>query len=434
MSVLTLTGKAINFASPPKPNELVKWSSDDMYGRDVIATFRTIAHLDATDIAARKKFGTGVVVIQRAYNKGVAASAGTHDFDACLDVYIPGVSWSEQQKFFRSQGWGAYWRKPPKFSNHIHMFSLPERKGTVRADDYREGGYKVGKFVDGGWSTLGYKAFSAQIDDYYNHKDALASHAADRTWFPADIPKTIFDLTAYSKARRPAPKPKAPVRSWGNVGFLNTHWNSLAGGKVANVKATAPQFAKTATSGGVSIAGFSEVRGSQRKYLDAAMAKYGFRRVADSDDNMLIVYVRADVVFLGASFDMFDAQDGGNKEGVLRIKVRVEGSRMNVGFVHLDYNSSDAKKRSNVKETYESMKRWGRTLPSDWKGRTVVLGDWNKKGSFTPDLWKSYGFKQMSGSNGYDQAYVGATRSDRGGKATTVKSDHKHIRVRLGRK
>lgn len=433
MSVLTLKGKAINYAKPPKPNALVLWSRRDMYGRKVIGTYRSIAHLDATDAAARKKYGTGLVVIQPSYNTTVAASAGTHDFDACFDVYIPGVAWATQQRFFRSIGWGAYWRKPPRFGHHIHMFSLPLREGTVRADDYRSAGTKVGLYVDGGWSTKGRKTTSAQLDAYYNHRDALASNAKDNSWFPADIPKTIFDLKAYTKARLPK-KPTKPVKPWVNHGFLNTWWNSKDGSNLKNIEKTAPRFAKQSVAGGIGTASFSEVPTKALPILDKAMAAYGYRRVARDKGNMLVTYARASVTVLSVSFARFSKQDGGNVEGVLRLRLIVGGSRTNLGIVHLDFNSSEAKKRSNINEAYQAMKRWGATLPTDWKSRTVLLGDWNIRSSFVLGILKPLGFKMLSGSKGLDQGYVGAKRADRGGKATTVKgTDHPHIRVRIGR-
>lgn len=433
MGILTIHGKAIDFANPPKPNALVQWSRRDMYGRKVIGTYRSIAHLDATDAAAKKKYGTGLVVIQPSYNTTVAASAGTHDFDACFDVYIPGVAWATQQRFFRSVGWGAYWRRPPKFGHHIHMFSLPLRKGTVRADDYREAGVKVGLYVDGGWSTRGKKVSSAQLDAYYNHRDALASNAPDPSWFPGDITKTIFDLTAYTKARAPQ-KPLKPVKGWVNHGFLNTWWNSKEGSHKENIDKTAPVFAKQATSGAVHTASFSEVPTYGVRALDKAMAKYGFRRVARDKGNMLVVYAKASVTVLGVSFSKFKTQDGGNVEGVLRLKLKIGGSRTNLGVVHYDWDSSDSKKRSNSLDLYNAMARWGKTLPSDWEGRTVIIGDFNTSVDKILAVLGPLGFKALSGSGGLDHAYTGKTRSDRGGKRTKVKgTDHPHIRVRIGR-
>lgn len=216
MSVLTLTGKAINWSKSPKATDRVKWSGKTSGGKAVTGSLRSIAWIDQTNARAVAKFGRGLVVIQSAYNSGVAASAGTHDYDACFDVYIPGVPWRTQETFFRQQGSGAYWRKPPKFGNHIHLFVLPPREGKVVSDDYKVAGFKVGKYVDGGYSLYGSKRNSSQIDDYYARpmKNALAGHAADDGYHPPNITATIFNLPAYITAQRaiqaakvPAPKP-----------------------------------------------------------------------------------------------------------------------------------------------------------------------------------------------------------------------------------
>ena len=200
--ILHLNGRHINWNSPPKATEKVKWDRLCDNGKEVTGSFRTIAHLQRTDNLAVRKFGQHIRVIQPPFNKGVAASAGTHDFDACLDVYIPGVSWWTQQKFFRANGWGAYYRYPPAFGNHIHMFSLPPREGNSISDDYAVHGFKVGEYVDGGLSTAGRVESSSQIEDYYEHRSALSGHASDPSWHPADIAKTIFNLHKFVKRRR----------------------------------------------------------------------------------------------------------------------------------------------------------------------------------------------------------------------------------------
>lgn len=142
-------------------------------GHPVYGSRRSIAHLEATDQAARKEFGVGLAILQSAYNVGVAASAGTHDKDKVYDVYIPGVDWWTAQKFLRQQGWAAWFRYPPTFSAHIHMVSLG-------------GNTPVGVYVPG------------QVADYYAHRDGLAGHAGDSSWHPADINKTIFDYAAWA--------------------------------------------------------------------------------------------------------------------------------------------------------------------------------------------------------------------------------------------
>lgn len=209
MSVLTLAGKPINWENPPSPTTKVMWSQRTTSGKVVVGSLRSIAHLDRLNYLAIKRFGVGISVIQSAFNKGVAASEGTHDYDACFDVWINGVEGWAQQGFFRANGAGGYYRRPDQgFTTHMHYFCLPPREGSDVSDDYRSGGFKVGKFVDGGWSLYGRVVGSSQISDYYNHKDATANHAHDASWFPPNIPATIFDLGAYIERQRKASAPK----------------------------------------------------------------------------------------------------------------------------------------------------------------------------------------------------------------------------------
>jgi LysM repeat protein len=198
MSVLTLAGKPIDWAKPPKATARVMWDKRDIYGRYVTGSLRTVCHIDYLNEQAKREFGVGIRIIQPPYNRTVKASAGTHDYDACLDLYIPGVSWSVQQKFFRKHGFGAWWRRKSKaWIDHIHGFTLPPQEGKDRSDDFRIFGFTVGKYVDGGWSTKGRRYTSAQITSYYAHRSGLSGNARDDSWFPPDIKATIFNLEAY---------------------------------------------------------------------------------------------------------------------------------------------------------------------------------------------------------------------------------------------
>jgi hypothetical protein len=161
------------------PDEVITWRGHvAVDGAPLRGSRRSIAHLEVTDQAALQKFGTHVVVIQPAYHQGVEASAGSHDYDAVYDVYLPGVDWWDAQRFLREHGWAAWYRYTGSFADdqHIHMISL---------------GYttRVGYLIPG------------QVSDYYAHKSGLVGHAADTSWHPADIDSTIFNYPAWVRAQ-----------------------------------------------------------------------------------------------------------------------------------------------------------------------------------------------------------------------------------------
>ena len=167
------------------PREALVWHRRrQVWGDPVFADRCTLAHLTATDDAAVARFGFGVEVLQDAFNTGVTLSAGTHDFGRVLDVFIPRVDWLVAQRFFRARGWAAWYRKPPAFSSHIHMISLPVVDTGVR----------VGEFVPG------------QIRDYLATPalDGLAGTNLDPTWHPDPIVR--FDYEQWKADNMPTPK------------------------------------------------------------------------------------------------------------------------------------------------------------------------------------------------------------------------------------
>lgn len=228
MTVLTPAGKPFDWSNPPPQTALALWSRQTSGGARVTGSVRTIAHLDVLDERALKKFGVRIRVIQPPFNRGVKASEGTHDLDACWDLDIPGVPWVEQERFFRFNGCAAWYRKPPTFSPHIHGFSLPPRGFNSVSEDFRDAGMVVGKYVDGGWSTYGRLLASSQIADYYGHRTGLEGHAADNTAHPDDIAATIFNYAAYAKEQRDMKAKDNRV--------IGLSWNVLTGRKGPEVR------------------------------------------------------------------------------------------------------------------------------------------------------------------------------------------------------
>lgn len=196
-------GAKIDWRHPPRPNALCRWTKETASGKVIRGGFRTLCHFNRLNNLSIAKFDTQLVIFQGPFNDSVPASKGTHDEDACMDWYIPGLGWWATQAFGRNNGCGCWYRHPPLFSNHIHGFTLPPHSGNP-ADDFKVAGIKVGKFIDGGLSSLGRVAGSAQISDYYHHAFGLSgAHepGSDHSWFPRDIGKTIFDLEDYVSRR-----------------------------------------------------------------------------------------------------------------------------------------------------------------------------------------------------------------------------------------
>lgn len=197
--VLRMNGRKVNFARLAKidydPTVRVKWSQKTLYGQTVTGSLRTICHFDRLYTLSLKRFGEPFTVIQPPYNTTVAASAGTHDFDACIDWYIPGIGYWAAQRWGRANGLAGWYRSTNTiWSNHLHGFTLPPSpKGdTNHWDDFGAAGFKVGVYVPG------------QLVDYYNHAYGLSGQhepGSDGSWFPPNIKSTIFDLDQFIERR-----------------------------------------------------------------------------------------------------------------------------------------------------------------------------------------------------------------------------------------
>jgi hypothetical protein len=206
--VLRMDGKEINWDNKQTPTARVMWSKESMWGQRVIGSLRTICHIDRLNNLAISRFDSELIIIQPPYNTTVEASKGTHDFDACFDWYIPGLGWWDMQRFGRGNG-VADWYRPTntRWSNHQHGFTLPPQRGSIRSNDFADSGFKVGYYIDGGYSLYGERRYTSQLDDYYKHAFGLKdmhTPGSDKSWFPPDIGATIFDLHAYVERRRAA--------------------------------------------------------------------------------------------------------------------------------------------------------------------------------------------------------------------------------------
>jgi hypothetical protein len=160
-------------------------------GRTFRCSNRTAWHLRWTLFVLKLRYPKAQFYIyQTCYNTTVAASRGTHDYDAVFDVKIIGLDWWRAQRFLRRRGWAAWYRHTGVFENipHIHMVSIPPGlSANPSALEVQRAfaalGIRVGVYVPG------------QIDDYYAHAYGLAGQhraGADRSFFPDNINRTVF--------------------------------------------------------------------------------------------------------------------------------------------------------------------------------------------------------------------------------------------------
>jgi hypothetical protein len=133
-----------------------------VYHRGVTLNKRTLAML----MVLEDHLGRPVTAIpQGSYHGGTSQSAGTHDGGGAIDIYdtnLDGVA-----KAGRRAGFAMWHRRalPGVWSAHCHGIAVGDAEMSAGA--------------------------RSQVNDYFDHKDGLASHAYDPFWRPD--PLVIFN-------------------------------------------------------------------------------------------------------------------------------------------------------------------------------------------------------------------------------------------------
>ncbi|WP_432112880.1 peptidoglycan-binding protein [Streptomyces sp. S1] len=81
--------------------------------------------------AAVADFGRSITLTQGSYNRGVSASAGTHDGGGVVDISVSGLSAAQRNELvqcLRRAGLAAWLRVPPAFSYHIHAVAIGDKE------------------------------------------------------------------------------------------------------------------------------------------------------------------------------------------------------------------------------------------------------------------------------------------------------------------
>ena len=137
-----------------KPYERVTW-------RGKTLNRRTVAMLEEVE----RLLGHELYLFQGSYNSGgVSASAGTHDGGGAVDVWCYSLPPERVVHVMRQVGFAAWYRTPIPglWGAHVHAIAVGDREMSSGA--------------------------AAQVNDYRNGRDGLASHRTDSTWRPSPIP------------------------------------------------------------------------------------------------------------------------------------------------------------------------------------------------------------------------------------------------------
>lgn len=107
--------------------------------------------------AAAKTYGSAFLLSQGSYNKGVGASAGTHDGGGVVDIRVTNYSTIQRQavvQALRKAGFAAWLRTPAQgFPYHIHAAAINDHEMAPLA--------------------------KSQVQSYFNGRNGLAGNGPD---------------------------------------------------------------------------------------------------------------------------------------------------------------------------------------------------------------------------------------------------------------
>ena len=124
---------------------------------------------------AARIFGrtNGWVITQGSYNKGVGASAGTHDRGGVVDISVSGWSSatrSDAVQALRKAGFFAWLRTPAQgFAYHIHAVAIGDRELSPAARDQQAQGFADRNGLAGRGPDPDKDPYPTWIDKYGRH-------------------------------------------------------------------------------------------------------------------------------------------------------------------------------------------------------------------------------------------------------------------------
>lgn len=333
-------------------------------------------------------------------------SGGTHQPGGAFDV---GQYSTRALTIARQMGAATWHRTPPAFIHHAH--------GVLKGCPHNAGGRYQIAALEAGYNGLG--------GGGHGGKD---NGPRDGIKWPL---RTFTEGIAWAKTQVPPKPSKTKVVPWHPAAFLNI-WGDDGGKGQASVKTRLFKMVADITDDEPSVIGFCEVRPEHEAALTKAMSTHGYKLAAYS--HRLALYVLADVVVGKTSFYQYAKQNAGAIEGMLRVRLKVNGSWVNYGVTHLDYRPGfDAGRVTQMQQGVRSLMRFGiASWPLTWQSRTAILTDANSEDWVTDKAIVPAGFK-IAAKAVIDFIYVGKARPVLDSSVEKTASDHPIIRATLGR-
>lgn len=231
----------------------------------------------------------------------------------------------------------------------------------------------------------------------------------------------------------PAPgAPATKVVRWHSVAFLNL-WGDDGGRGTKTFADRLPQMVADLTKNRPEVVGVCELRASNEPHASALFADAGYVKMAHS--HRLGIYAVPSAVKASTGFYRYPTQNEGAPEGILRQRLKIDGSWVHYGVTHLDYREGFAEGRvhqmnDGIKAMESFARRW--RLPR-WTTRSVIVGDLNSTHWVVQRALEPAGFKDVGAGAAIDVIAVGRARKILSASHRRTASDHPIIEATLGK-
>jgi hypothetical protein len=222
------------------------------------------------------------------------------------------------------------------------------------------------------------------------------------------------------------------VVRWHSVAFLNL-WGDDGGRGARTFARRLPRMVDDVTLNRPEVIGLCEVREAVEPEVTARLAAAGYVRLRHA--HRLALYAVPSAEKASGDFYRYPKQNKGAIEGILRQRLKIDGSWVHYGVTHLDYRDGfDEGRVQQMRQGIRAMESFARRweLPR-WTTRSVVVGDLNSRAWVVERALEPAGFKDVGAGAEIDVIAVGEGRRILKASHRRTASDHPIVEATLGK-